>query len=114
MISYISRVRDRASAGVPPTKSVIAGAAAIAKPPRPVVSVIVLSPMSGAASSSSYSGKYRPSTLGAGAVNHRSSSPLIRMPNSVPFRVSVVTIVDHGTPDAASTAAFPAAIERLR
>ena len=39
-----------ASAGVPPTKLTMAGAAAIANPPRPAVSVIALSPRSGAAS----------------------------------------------------------------
>ena len=39
-----------ASAGVPPTNWTIAGAAAMANPPTPAVSVIALSPMSRAAS----------------------------------------------------------------
>ena len=51
VISYISRVASRASLGVPLTKVTMAGAAAMAKAPMPAVSVIVLSPMSGLASS---------------------------------------------------------------
>ena len=39
-----------ASAGVPPTNCTIAGAAAMAKPPMPAVSVIAESPRSRAAS----------------------------------------------------------------
>ena len=50
-MSYIARVASSASSAPPPTKRTIAGAAAIAKPPSPTVSVIVLSPMSGLASS---------------------------------------------------------------
>ena len=46
----ISSVFAIASCGVPPTNCTIAGAAAMAKPPRPAVSVIALSPRSGAAS----------------------------------------------------------------
>jgi hypothetical protein len=46
----ISRVAASASSGRPPTNWTIAGAAAIAKPPKPAVSVIVESPMSGLAS----------------------------------------------------------------
>ena len=51
VISYISRVASIASATSPPTNRTIAGAAAIAKPPIPAVSVIAESPMSGLASS---------------------------------------------------------------
>ena len=51
VISYISMVARTASCGEPPMKVTIAGAAAMAKPPMPMVSVIVLSPMSGLASS---------------------------------------------------------------
>ena len=51
VISYIGSVVASASATVPPTNCTIAGAAAIAKPPRPAVSVIAESPMSGLASS---------------------------------------------------------------
>jgi hypothetical protein len=46
----IARVWARACAGVPPTNCTIAGAAAMAKPPRPAVSVIAESPMSAPAS----------------------------------------------------------------
>ena len=46
VISYMRSVVAAASWGRPPTNSTIAGAAAIAKPPSPTVSVIVLSPMS--------------------------------------------------------------------
>ncbi len=46
----IASVCAAASCGVPPTNFTIAGAAAIAKPPTPAVSVIALSPRSGAAS----------------------------------------------------------------
>jgi hypothetical protein len=46
----IASVLASASCGVPPTNLTIAGAAAMAKPPRPAVSVIALSPRSGAAS----------------------------------------------------------------
>ena len=52
VISYISSVAVIASFGVPPTNWTMAGAAAIANPPIPAVSVIVLSPMSGLASAS--------------------------------------------------------------
>ena len=45
------RVVPSASATVPPTNRTIAGAPAMAKPPRPAVSVIAESPMSGLASS---------------------------------------------------------------
>jgi hypothetical protein len=45
------RLAAAASAGVPPTNCTIAGAAAIAKPPSPAVSVMALSPRSAAASS---------------------------------------------------------------
>ncbi len=51
VIRPIRRVNSRASAGLPPTKRTIAGAAAIANPPIPNVSVIALSPRSGLASS---------------------------------------------------------------
>ncbi len=51
VIRPISRVNSRASEGLPPTKRTIAGAAAIANPPIPNVSVIALSPRSGLASS---------------------------------------------------------------
>ena len=50
VISYIRRVAASADAAVPPTSLTIAGAAAIANPPRPPVSVIAESPMSGFAS----------------------------------------------------------------
>ena len=51
VISYIRRVVASASGTSPPTKRTIAGAAAIAKPPMPEVSVMAESPMSGLASS---------------------------------------------------------------
>src|SRR5437867_4840605 len=50
VICVIANVLAIASCGVPPTNFTIAGAAAIAKPPTPAVSVIALSPRSGAAS----------------------------------------------------------------
>src|SRR6185295_6286125 len=68
--SVIARIRRLwwiASAGVPPTNLTIAGAAAIAKPPTPAVSVIAESPRSAAASAMEYPGKYNPSTRLAGA-----------------------------------------------
>ena len=51
VISYIERVARSAIGTSPPTNLTIAGAAAIAKPPMPAVSVIAESPMSGLASS---------------------------------------------------------------
>ena len=51
VIRRIERLAASASAGVPPTKVVIDGEAAMAKPPMPSVSVIAESPMSGLASS---------------------------------------------------------------
>ena len=57
VISYICSVKVTASAGEPPTNFTIAGAAAIANPPMPVVSVITESPMSRAASSGPYPGR---------------------------------------------------------
>lgn len=51
VISYIRRDAASASDTSPPTKRTIAGAAAIEKPPRPAVSVMAESPMSGLASS---------------------------------------------------------------
>ena len=51
VIDSIRRLLAVASAGVPPTNWTIAGEAAIAKPPRPLVSVIAESPRSAAASS---------------------------------------------------------------
>ena len=53
----MARVAARASSALPPTNWTIAGAAAIAKPPRPAVSVMALSPMSGFASASVQPGK---------------------------------------------------------
>jgi len=57
LISYMSRVYSSASAGVPPTNWTTAGAPPIAKPPRPAVSVMALSPMSGLASPALNPGK---------------------------------------------------------
>ena len=51
VMCVISRVLAMASCGVPPTNCTMAGAVAMAKPPSPAVSVIELSPMSGAACS---------------------------------------------------------------
>ncbi len=51
VIARMRRLFSVASAGVPPTNCTIAGAAAIANPPTPAVSVIALSPRSAAASS---------------------------------------------------------------
>ena len=50
VISYICRVYRIASSLLPPTNWTMAGAAAMANPPNPFVSVIALSPMSGLAS----------------------------------------------------------------
>ena len=57
VISCICLLYLSASSGVPPTKLMIAGAAAKVKPPSPAVSVIALSPMSGLASSAVNPGK---------------------------------------------------------
>ena len=54
VISYIRCVAASASGTSPPMNRTIAGAAAIAKPPTPEVSVIVESPMSGLASAGPY------------------------------------------------------------
>ena len=51
VISYIVRVARSASGTSPPTNFTMAGAAAMAKPPMPAVSVMAESPMSGLASS---------------------------------------------------------------
>jgi hypothetical protein len=51
VISYIVCVARSANGTSPPTKRTIAGAAAMAKPPMPAVSVMAESPMSGFASS---------------------------------------------------------------
>ena len=51
VMSYIARVAATASSGLPPTKRTMAGAAAMAIPPMPMVSVMVESPMSRLASS---------------------------------------------------------------
>src|SRR3972149_3427455 len=98
VISYISSVAFRASWGVPLTKVTMAGAAAMANPPMPAVSVMVLSPMSALASSLEKPGKYRPTGTVAGAVNQRSPSPLTRIPKSVPLRAMAVTSVLPATP----------------
>ena len=50
VIDCIRRLFSVASAGVPPTNLTMAGAAAMANPPTPAVSVIALSPRSAAAS----------------------------------------------------------------
>ena len=52
VISYILLVTSRAVWTLPPTHDTMAGAAAIANPPKPAVSVIELSPRSGFASAS--------------------------------------------------------------
>ena len=102
-----------ASLGVPPTKRMMAGAVAIAKPPMPAVSVMVLSPRSGLASASVYPGNHSPSTGGAGAVNQRSPRPLTRMPKSVPLRAIALTMVHPSIPWATSAIALQAAITGL-
>ena len=47
-------------------------------------------------------------------MNHRSPSPLTRMPNSVPLRAIAVTRLLQGTPWAASSAALHAAMPTFR
>jgi hypothetical protein len=47
-------------------------------------------------------------------VNHREAAPLTRTPNSTPLRAIAVTMLDSGTPRAASVIALQAAIEILR
>ena len=113
VISYISRVEARASRAVPLTNVTIAGAAAMANAPIPAVSVIAESPTSGLASAAVNPGKYSPRGVSAGATNHRSPSPLTRIPNSVPLRAIVVTSVLAGIPCAASIVALHAAITGL-
>ena len=114
-ISAISSVTAMASWRPPrPTKPATAGDAAMAKPPRPTVSTMALSPMSGLASAGPKPGKYSPSGTFTGAVNQRSPSPATRMPNSVPLRAMVTTMVDPSMPRQGSVEALPAAIARLR
>ena len=50
-MSYIVCVARRANGTSPPTNCTMAGAAAMANPPMPAVSVMAESPMSGLASS---------------------------------------------------------------
>ena len=113
VISYISRVAFIASWGVPLTKVTMAGAVAMANPPMPAVSVMVLSPMSPAASSALKPEKYSPLGVATGAVNHWSPRPLTRMPKSVPLRAITVTTVLPSTPCAASAMALHAAMTGL-
>jgi hypothetical protein len=114
VMCVISRVFAIASCGVPPTNCTIAGAVAIANPPSPAVSVIELSPMSGAACSGPYPGKYRPFTSGAVASNQRSPVPDNRMPKRTPLRDIAVTRLLFATPCAASSMTLHAAIDRFR
>ncbi len=82
VISNMFIVVCTANSGVPPTYCTTAGAPAIASEPRPRVSVIAESPMSGLASSGPKPGKNTPLICGAGAVNQRSPVPLTRIPVS--------------------------------
>ena len=108
-------MKNAASDAAPaPTNPATAGAAAIAKPPRPIVSTIVESPMSGLASSALKPGKYRPSGISTGAVNHWSPVPLTRMPKSVPLRLIAVTMVDPSILRTGSIIALPIAIATFR
>ena len=89
------RVKLAASDAAPaPTKPATAGAAAMAKPPSPMVSTIVESPISGLACCSVKPGKYSPSGISTGATNQVSPVPLIRIPKSVPLRDMAVTTQD--------------------
>src|SRR5215204_5528435 len=65
-MSYMARVAATASSGLPPTKRTMAGAAPMAIPPMPMVSVMVESPMSRLASSGPNPGRYSPSIGRAG------------------------------------------------
>src|SRR5205807_2523995 len=76
-------------------------------------SVIAESPTSGFASAAVNPGKYSPRGVSAGATNHRSPSPLTRIPNSVQLRAIVVTSVLARIPCAASIVALHAAITGL-
>src|SRR6266545_482305 len=114
-ISAISSVTAMASCMPPaPTKPATAGEAAMAKPPRPTVSTMALSPRSGLASSGPKPGKYSPWGTLTGAVNQRSPSPATRMPKSVPWRAMVATIVDPSMPRQGSAETLAAAMARFR
>ena len=114
-ISIISLLVRRASSYPPaPTNLVTAGAAIIAIPPTPNVSVIALSPISGQASSASYPVKYSPCGVLTGPVNHSSPIPAIRIPNSYPLRHIAVTIVPSVPLRASSITALPVAIIMFR
>ena len=79
---YISSVTARAASRSPaPTKRAAAGEAAIAMPPRPIVSTMAESPRSGFASSGPNPGKKSPCGVSTGAVNQRGPHPATRMPN---------------------------------
>ena len=115
MISVISFDVFRASSYPPaPTNLVTAGAAIIAIPPTPTVSVIALSPISGQASSPSYPVKYRPCGVLTGPVNHSSPIPAIRIPKFTPFLHIAVTTVPSVSLLAPSMIDFPVAIIILR
>ena len=92
----------------------MAGDAAIANPPSPLVSVIELSPMSGLASSFVKPGKKSASGTSAGPVNHSSPVPASWMPKSVPFLVIATTMLLPSSPRAGSRVALHAGMDRLR
>ena len=112
VISRIWRVTSTASSTVPPTSATIAGAALIAKPPMPYVSVIALSPMSSPESSGLYPANIGPMTGWAGPVNQLlPPMPETRIPNSTPLRAMVVSTVLYSMPWAASSAHLARAIQ---
>ncbi len=78
---HAGRVVASASGTAPPTNRTIAGAAAIANPPIPAVSVMAESPMSGFASSSANEPRNSPSASSAGPVNQLSPVPAVWMPS---------------------------------
>ena len=69
VISYISLLYRTASLTVPPANNVSAGEAANEQPPKPAVSVMALSPISGHASSCLKPGKNKPLGKSDLAVN---------------------------------------------
>ena len=86
----------------------------MANPPSPIVSMIVESPMSGLASSSPKPGKYNPSGISTGAVNHASPVALTLMPKSVPLRHIAVTMLEAPISRTGSITALAVAIATFR
>ena len=115
VISPMRRVKTAASAALPaPTKPTTAGAAAMAKPPRPIVSTIAESPMSGLASAGAEAREIKP-------LRHldRSREPTVAGGGDANAEVGAVAThggddVEPSMPATGSMMALPMAMATLR